>query len=149
MSSAPAIRQARATDLPAAVALLEEARLPLEGFAEHLEHALVAEEGTGIVGCVELEIYQDAALLRSLVVAPGQRGRRLGERLTQEALRLAGERGASDVYLLTETASGFFPRFGFAPADRALAPPALRESVEFRSACPASARMMHARLGDE
>lgn len=149
MNDATEIRPARTSDLPAAVALVEQAGLPVEGFPEHLDHALVATDATGIVGCVELEIHEGSALLRSLVVAPGQRGRGLGERLTLEALHLASSLGAGDVYLLTETASEFFPRFGFAAADRASAPPALRDSVEFRSACPASAVMMHARVAEE
>ena len=95
-----------------------------------------------VVGCVALEVYPEAALLRSLIVSAGERGRGLGERLTAEALRMARERGAREVYLLTETAREFFPRFGFAVADRAVAPASLRGSAEFRSACPASAVLM-------
>ncbi len=54
--------------------------------------------------------------------------------------------GARDVYLLTETAGDFFPRFGFTAEERSSAPASLQGSVEFRSACPKSARMMHARV---
>jgi amino-acid N-acetyltransferase len=140
------IRPARREDFSAAVALLSESKLPLEGFADHFGNALVAAAGARVVGVVELELYGSAALLRSLVVAPSERGARLGERLTQEALRLARERSAPDVYLLTETAERFFPRFGFSVAPRSIVPEALRRSEEFRTACPESAVMMHARL---
>ena len=58
----------------------------------------------------------------------------------------AGLLADSGLPLLTETAARFFPRFGFAVEDRSSAPPAVRESVEFRAACPASAVMMHARV---
>ncbi|HEX4440084.1 MAG TPA: arsenic resistance N-acetyltransferase ArsN2 [Thermoanaerobaculia bacterium] len=147
--NAPAydVRPARRDDFASASTLLSESKLPLEGFADHFGNALVATRGARVVGVVELEVYGNAALLRSLVVAPSERGARLGERLTREALRLARDRAAADVYLLTETAERFFPRFGFAVEDRVDAPEALRQSEEFRTACPASAVMMHARLG--
>src|SRR3954468_5361877 len=120
-----AIRPARPEDLAPASALLSESRLPLDGFADHLSDALVATRGGRIVGLVELEVYGGAALLRSLVVAPAHRGARLGERLAADALRLAEKRGAPDVYLLTETAERFFPRFGFAVEDRSQVPAGL------------------------
>jgi len=140
------IRPARTDDLEPATALLSESKLPLAGFAEHLADALVATREGRVVGVVELELYGRAALLRSLVVAPSERGARLGERLAAGAMRLAEDRGIGDVYLLTETAERFFPRFGFAVADRSAAPDALKQSEEFRTACPGSAVMMHARL---
>jgi amino-acid N-acetyltransferase len=140
------VRAARPGDYPAVAALLRGAGLPLDGLGDQLSHAFVAQRGARTVGCVALEFHEDAALLRSLAVAPEDRGWRLGERLTAKALALAREAGARDVYLLTETAAGFFPRFGFCVEDRSLAPPALRQSVEFRSACPASAVLMHAKV---
>ena len=140
------VRSAQPEDLAPATALLSESKLPLDGFADHLANALVATRADRVVGVVELEVYERAALLRSLVVSPTERGARLGERLASDALRLARDRGATDVYLLTETAERFFPRFGFAVADRSAAPDALKQSEEFRTACPGSAVMMHARL---
>jgi amino-acid N-acetyltransferase len=140
------IRPARAEDLAPAAALLSESKLPLDGFADHLDHALVATRDGRIVGVIELEVYGTAALLRSLVVSPAERGARLGERLTAGALRLADDRGAGDVYLLTETAERFFPRFGFVPEPRSSVPEALKQSEEFRTACCQTAVMMHARL---
>jgi amino-acid N-acetyltransferase len=140
------IRAAEANDLTRAEALLRDAHLPLDGFREHLADAMVAERNSEIVGCVELELYGEAALLRSLVVSPSERGRALGQRLTSQALRLARDRGSRDVYLLTETADRFFPRFGFTTLDRSEAPAALLASVEFQSACPKTAIFMHRRL---
>ena len=141
-----AIRGATAEDLPPASALLAAAGLPLDGFAEHLGHALVATRDDRVVGVVALEMYGPSALLRSLIVAPAERGTGLGRRLTGEALALARKRGAQDVYLLTQTAEKFFPRFGFCVEDRSSAPSELRQSEEFRTACPASAVMMHLRV---
>ena len=146
MASETGIRSARTTDFPAVTSLLQEAGLPIAGLDQQLEEALIASQESRVVGCVALELYGNAALLRSLVVAPPARGQGLGERLTAGVLDLARRKGVQDVYLLTETASKFFPRFGFLVEDRTTAPATLQGSVEFRSACPASAVMMHARL---
>lgn len=140
------VRPATSEDLEPAAALLSESGLPLDGFADHLDHAVVATRDGRVVGVVALEVYGPTALLRSLAVAAPERGARLGERLTADALALARRSGARDVYLLTETAERFFPRFGFVAEERGLAPAALRQSAEFRTACPASAVMMRARL---
>ena len=57
-------------------------------------------------------------------------------------LVLARERGVSAIFLLTTTAEDFFPRFGFERVSRAAVPESVRASVEFQSACPASAVVM-------
>ena len=142
------VRPASPEDLETASGLLKASGLPLDGFADHLKDAVVAARAGQVVGVVELEIYGESALLRSLVVAPLERGAGLGERLTTDAIALARARGVRDVYLLTETAERFFPRFGFVAEARALAPEALRQSAEFRTACPASAVMMRSRLNE-
>ena len=146
IESSSFIRPARPDEIEALEALLREARLPLEGFRDHLRDTLVAIEDGRVVGGVALERYGAVALLRSLVVSPDRRGRGLGERLTAEALGLARRMGVRDLYLLTETAEGFFPRFGFRVEERTAAPEALAASAEFQTACPASAVMMHLKL---
>jgi amino-acid N-acetyltransferase len=140
------IRPARPSDFEAAAALLRASSLPLAGFADHFLDALVADEGGAVVGCVALELYGEAALLRSLAVAAERRGEGIGERLAAAALSAAKASGARDVYLLTQTAERFFPRFGFSVEERALAPEVLGRSEEFRGACCPSAVLMRARV---
>ncbi|HEY6208709.1 MAG TPA: hypothetical protein VIW28_06595, partial [Gemmatimonadales bacterium] len=65
-----------------------------------------------------------------------------GAALTATALDLARRRGVRTVYLLTETAAGFFPKFGFHPIPRPAVDPAVLGSAEFTTACPASALVM-------
>jgi amino-acid N-acetyltransferase len=108
---------------------------------------VLALDADQVVGSGALELYGDAALLRSVAVAPEQRGQGLGQQLTQAALDLARQHGVRQVYLLTETAADFFPRFGFRPIARADVTPAVQRSVEFTSACPQSALVMGASLG--
>ena len=140
------IESATERDLPEIRALLELLHLPLAGVDDHLPTMLVARNDGQIVGTAALELYADGALLRSVAVEPHLQGRQLGHQLTDAALHLASSRGATTVFLLTTTAERFFPRFGFEPIGREQVPPSVRESVEFRSACPASAVVMRKQL---
>ena len=140
------IESATERDLPEIRALLERLHLPLAGVDEHVPTMLVARDGEQIIGTAALEMYADGALLRSVAVEPHLQGRQLGHQLTDAALQLASNRGATTVFLLTTTAERFFPRFGFEAIGREQVPPSVRESVEFQSACPASAIVMRKQL---
>jgi amino-acid N-acetyltransferase len=107
---------------------------------------LVAKAEGHVVGTVALELYADGALLRSVAVHPRHQGGRLGHELTEAALRLAARNGAGTVFLLTTTAVRFFPKFGFEPIGRDEVPASVQASVEFQSACPASATVMRKQL---
>jgi amino-acid N-acetyltransferase len=142
------IEPARDRDLPDVRKLLEQCKLPLEGVDDHVQTMLVAREGAQIVGTAALELYPDGALLRSVAVHPRRQGSGLGRELTQAALRLAATHETDAVFLLTTTAEGFFPKFGFEQVTRDDVPVTVRASVEFQSACPASAIVMRKRLRD-
>ena len=133
------VEPASPADLPAVLALLTASGLPHDGLAEHMETAVVARAGPAVVGSAALELYGEAALLRSVAVAEAQRGQGLGRELTLAALRLAREHRVQRLYLLTTTAEGYFPHFGFAPVTRADVDPAVQVSAEFTGACPDSA----------
>lgn len=136
------IENAAPADAEAVLALLERAQLPVDGLLDHLGTTLVARQSGRIVGSAALEIYDDGALLRSLAVVPDLRGTGLGRRLTEAATARAMDLGVPALYLLTTTAEGFFPRFGFSHVERRDVPPGVQRSVEFQSACPASATVM-------
>jgi amino-acid N-acetyltransferase len=136
------IAAVRPGEFPAVVNLLRRAELPPEGLESHLATTLAARGGEWLVGCAALEVYGASALLRSVAVDPAWRGRGLGAALTEAALALAGARGVARVYLLTETAGGFFPRFGFRAVPRSEVVPEVQGSVEFTSLCPESALAM-------
>ncbi len=107
------LRRAREEDIPQIEALITAEGLPAYGLAEYLETFFVLNEGERAVGCVGLEVYGQAALLRSVVVAPEHRGRVDGQRLVEAALTEARERSVRRVYLFTMHADGFFRRLGF------------------------------------
>lgn len=95
-----------------------------------------------LLGVVGLEWVDAAALLRSLVVPEAARGGGLGGALVAHAEQLAIGQGIAAMYLLTETAEGFFERLGYRRADRAAAPPAIAATTQFSSLCPASSAFM-------
>ena len=140
------IEPAHDRDLPEVRGLLERLNLPIAGVDDHVRTMLVAREGGQVVGTAALELYADGALLRSVAVDPVRQGGGLGHRLTEAALRLAETHGAPAVFLLTTTAERFFPSFGFERITRDDVPATVRASIEFQSACPASAIVMRKRL---
>jgi amino-acid N-acetyltransferase len=147
MADVMVIEAARSSDLSPVLALLEQNRLPLDGVADHLPTMIVARENGRVVGVAALEIYADgAALLRSVAVDPARHGQGLGRALTDVALHMVDGHGVTDVLLLTTTAERFFSTFGFDPIPRDEAPRSVQASVEFSSACPASAIVMRKRL---
>ena len=143
MKEQVAVRAARPEDLAAVQALLSAARLPLDGIAEQFGEAYAVAECNGeVIGAEGIEVYGDAGLLRSAVVADGWRGRGIGDVLTRDRLSWARARGLREIYLLTTTAADYFPRYGFVRVERAIAPAAVQHSREFAEACPDTAVTM-------
>ena len=62
--------------------------------------------------------------------------------LTHAAIRLAKELNVPALFLLTTTAERYFPQFGFERIARTDVPATVQTSIEFTSACPASAAVM-------
>lgn len=130
------IRPARAEELPKVAGLVAGAGLPVHGL-ERAWATWVAEEDDVVVGTASLERHGADFLLRSVVVAPDRRGQRIGTALVRTALRAAD---GGQVWLLTDGAASWFPRFGFVAAPREQLPPALARSPLLRSGrcCEAS-----------
>jgi amino-acid N-acetyltransferase len=138
---------AHSTDEPAIKALLAESSLPTSDLAPGgLAHFLVCREAGRVVGVVGLEAAGDAALLRSLVVAPERRGSGIGRGLVRRAEAHARGLGVHALYLLTTTAERFFGARGYRPADRDSVPDAVRATAEFSTLCPSTAACMIKRL---
>ncbi|MCK6554505.1 arsenic resistance N-acetyltransferase ArsN2 [Candidatus Binatia bacterium] len=138
----PVIESARPADLAAVLELLARCDLPQAGLAAHFARALVARVDGEVVGCVALEVYGRAALLRSLAVVSAWRRRGLGQALAGAALAAAQAAGVTRVYLLTDTAEGFFNRLGFERIERRRVDPAVLASEEFTQACPETTPVM-------
>ncbi|HEU4643245.1 MAG TPA: arsenic resistance N-acetyltransferase ArsN2 [Gemmatimonadaceae bacterium] len=136
------VRPAVPADLPAVERLLVASDLPLDGVRDAFPTFVVAEAEGEIVGVAGLESCRDDALLRSVAVVDAWRSRGIGRALVTRVISDAEARGCRALYLLTTTAERWFPSFGFRQISREEVPAAVRETEEFRSACPASACVM-------
>ena len=139
------LRTAQPTDESAIAALLTASSLPLDGVHDALSHFVVAEHEGSIVGVAGIEPCgsgNEHALLRSVAVANSWRSRGLGRALVTRAIAESEARGTTALFLLTTTADGYFPAFGFTVTTRDAVPADIRATAEFREACPASATVM-------
>ena len=134
------------SDLSEFVNLLNKVNLTEKGLSKHLNTAVVARSGGEVLGGAVLELYDDSALLRSVAVRPNQQGKGTGHGLVDSAINLANEYHVHTLYLLTETASEFFPKFGFHRVDRSKIPAKVKTSIEFTEICPESAIAMVLKL---
>ena len=138
----PRVRAAAPADLGAVEELLTASGLPLDGVRDALATFVVAERGTDLIGVAGLEVCCDNALLRSVAVRPEWRTHGVGRALVTRVISDAESRGIHALYLLTTTADRYFPSFGFSEIARDQVPEDIRATVEFQSACPASATVM-------
>jgi amino-acid N-acetyltransferase len=134
-------------DGPAIVALLAQAGLPTADLTPAaLAGFLAAHDGDALVGAITVERHGDDGLLRSLVVAPAQRGRGLGRALVQAVEQRAREQGLRSLALLTQSATEFFAARGYRVVPRSAVAEALRNSTQFAGVSPASATCMEKNL---
>jgi len=137
------LRPARATDLPAVVALLEGCGLPTGDVTQAmLASFCVAEVDGRAVGTAGVETFGTDALLRSLAVAEASRGAGLAARLVDWCEAEARRQGVATVYLLTTTAADYFRKRGYADVPRDAVPAGVAGHAQFRSLCPASAKCL-------
>ena len=109
------LRLARPDDIPEIERLLAAEWLPPMAINEFLDSFWVIESEGRVAGAAGIEVYDEAAVLRSVVVAPELRGTGEGDHLVRTGLEYAREHGAKRVYLFTMHAAPFFARYGFEP----------------------------------
>lgn len=135
------------TELAAIERLIRTCELPTEVVRDRFPDAYtVARRGGAVVGVAALEAHDHSGLLRSVAVAPAERGRGTSIALVADRLATAWAQGLTSVYLLTTTAAPLFRRFGFTEVDRASAPAALTASPELAALCPSSATFLRVDL---
>jgi amino-acid N-acetyltransferase len=134
---------ARPHDLRGALDLLGRSELTDQDVSEGWGHYFVVREDDGrVVGVAGLELHGEDGLLRSVAVDADYRGQGLAAALVEAVFQRAARVGLRSVYLLTTTARDYFARRGFTDCSREAAPPAIRDSWEFRTGCPKAAAFM-------
>jgi amino-acid N-acetyltransferase len=123
VTTAATLRGATTDDHDAVARLVSDAGLPTLGL-DVAWATVVADDETGLVGVGALERYESPVgpvfLLRSVAVRADGRGTGVGSAVVRAALAAAdADAGAvATVALLTETAAGYFDRFGFTEITR-------------------------------
>ncbi|MEO5977368.1 MAG: GNAT family N-acetyltransferase [Chryseolinea sp.] len=121
-------------DFQAFRTVLKSSDLPFDDLNYQKDLLVGYIEDGALVGTGALEIYGAYALLRSLSVKLGTRGKALGTVITEYLIGNAKEHKLKGIYLLTDKAQGFFQRKGFTEVPRATVPQELHASSEFANA---------------
>jgi amino-acid N-acetyltransferase len=127
-------------------ALLKASNLPADDLDYKKDLLVGYYEGDDLVGTGGLEIYGSYALLRSLSVRMGIRGKAVGTTITEFLLAEAKMRKLKAIYLLTETAHGFFLKKGFTDVARNDVPQEVKQSAEYSKLCSQTAAVMRLEL---
>lgn len=143
------IRPATSSDFDTVSAWLAAARLPVADLAVgQMQDFLVAEHDGEAIGTVGLEQFDDAGLLRSLVVTPRAQGRGAGRQLVAALETMAAARGVTELWLLTTDADSYFSGLSFSSVAREAAPDCIRQTTEFLKLCPGDAILMRKALAN-
>ncbi|HWB28035.1 MAG TPA: arsenic resistance N-acetyltransferase ArsN2 [Chitinophagaceae bacterium] len=124
------------------IALLDAENLPVADLPSILDNFVIADDGGAIIGVAGLEVYNNYGLLRSLVVSKLYRSNNIAGQLVKAIEDKAEVLGLTAIYLLTETAPGYFTRKGYETITREQVPEAVKASSEFSHVCPVSAIVM-------
>jgi amino-acid N-acetyltransferase len=122
--------------------LLKASSLPADDLNYERDLLVGYYEGDALVGTGGLEIHGSYALLRSLSVKLGIRGKAVGTTITEYLLDEAKKKKLKAIFLLTETARGFFQKKGFTEIPRESVPEEVKASSEFAHVCPSTAVVM-------
>ncbi|MBE2214741.1 MAG: GNAT family N-acetyltransferase [Opitutaceae bacterium] len=145
------LRPGTADDFAAIVRLLEAASLNASDLnpAQTSAFLLLCDADT-VLACGAVEPFADGAgLVRSVAVHPAHRGKGHATRIMRSLEKHARHRGIQQLYLLTQTAAGFFSRLHYERCERTLAPAAMQKSPQFASLCPSTAVCMRKELRAE
>lgn len=141
------LEEAGADDRTRVERLLRDSDLPVADLDSSPVRLFVGHDDGQFVGVGGLERYGPDALLRSVAVPDSMRGSGYGSALYRELEARAREAGVERLYLLTDTAAGFFAEVGFEVVDREDAPGSVRETTEFQELCSTEATCMRKVVG--
>ena len=126
----------------AVIALLAAQNLPVTDLPQVLDDFIVMQDQDEIIGVAGLETYGNYGLLRSIAVATAYRNRGIADNLLTKIENLGASKKLTAIYLLTETAAGYFTSKGYQLTNRDTVPADVQQSTEFSHVCPVSAMVM-------
>lgn len=140
------ISSAKQGHCEAIIALLQSEKLPIEDLSQDISGFLTATDNGLVIGAVGLQIFGAHGLLRSLVVKPEYRRLKIAAELVSQLEIVARQHSLTHLYLLTETAQGYFAEKGYHLIDREQVPNTIQQSTQFNNVCPVSAAVMVKKL---
>ena len=141
------IKESNSGNRQSIVTLLQSEKLPVEDLPADLDNFFIALDYNNVVGAVGLEKYNNCGLLRSLVVNKDYRNEKIAGKLVTQLEERAKDLDVDCIYLLTETAPGYFTKKGYEKIKRGEVPADLQCSSEFSHVCPRSAIVMKKYIG--
>ena len=142
MTTAFMLKKANPDTLPAMQRFLTGMKLPVSDLPADLSGFTLAFDDDELVGTAGMELLGRVGLLRSVAVAETHRSRQLGRQLFAAALDHAQANGVQEVFLITDSAAGYFEKNGFQRVERNEAPAEIAGTAQFAGLCPASAVVM-------
>lgn len=100
------------------------------------------EENGEMVGVGGLEVFGNQALLRSIAVKEELQGKGYGKTIVAKMEEVAQQSQIKALYLLTNTAAGFFKANGYQVIERENFAEPLKQTAQFAGLCPVSAVCM-------
>lgn len=122
--------------------LIASADLPTEDLDFKTQILLGYYDNETLMATGGLEVFGTDAILRSLTVKFGSRNKSLGSNIVDDLVLKAKDNGVSTIYLLTESADGFFKKKGFVEVNRDDTPEQVKASPEFSYICDKTAICM-------
>ncbi len=142
-------RPATKADLQKIKELLNSSKLPSDDCDAHIENFIVIEERDKIIAVGGLQICGATALLRSIAVEQKYRGKGIAKRIYKLIEDKAAVMGITSLYLLTESAIGYFEKLGFVARERSKIPESVMDTKQFKELCPSSATVMFCKISDK
>lgn len=132
-----------AADDPDLLGALKDEGLAVDDLGEENRTFYVYRSLSGeVLGYGGYELYGRDVFLRSIVVMPEGRGKKIGANLVPLLLYRASRQGAKTAWLLTTSAPDFFAKIKFKRRERSEAPLSILETRQAKSLCPASAVLL-------
>ena len=129
--------------------LLNRCSLPTSDLTKNdMVQLFGAYQNENLIACIGVEIYDNAALLRSLAVGSEHRANGIGRKLSRHIEKFCQQEGVKEIYLLTETADKYFERLGYSLQGREDAPASIKGTTQFSGLCPSSSKFMIKRINE-
>lgn len=126
--------------------LLEQNNLSRSGLTDNNVFLFALFKGDEILGAGALAVIDTFSMLRSVCINKKYQKNRLGSDLCGHLYEKAQALGLKDIYLLTDTAEGFFKKQKFETISRKELPIILEQNVLVQNACSTNSTVMHRKL---